>query len=166
MTPKEVAQLRERVVELLICDPETGVLIWRPSKYRRVSRRAGCRQRIGYRVVRIDGVLYYEHRIIWVVERGEWPEQIDHINGVKDDNRLVNLRPATHFTNRHNNSLMRTNTSGIKGVRYVSKERKWTAEVWLHNKKAFTSRFNTKKEAIRAIRAAREELHGEFANHG
>lgn len=93
----------ERARELLSYNPETGEL-------RRKTGRSGVRGVIaggiaynGYRLVTIDGKSWYAHRVIYLIMTGEWPpDQMDHINRVRDDNRWENLRPVTALENSQN----------------------------------------------------------------
>ena len=116
---------------LLAYDRETGLLTWRacPASGQGAVRmkpgaRAGCRSALGYMVVRINKVLYPAHRIIWLLETGQWPpEQVDHINEVKDDNRWENLRLATHAENtsyRHQARISRDgDSSALRAAKRV-----------------------------------------------
>jgi hypothetical protein len=98
---------------------------------------------------------------------GAWPlELIDHVNGVRHDNRIKNLRLATHEENLRNSNMPSNNTSGIKGVSWHSAGRKWVAYVNVTKKRFNLGLFDTIEEAEQAVRAARELNHGKFANHG
>jgi hypothetical protein len=94
-----------RVRELFIYDPETGVLTWRKSAGRKKAGDiAGTKHKHGYTVVNVDSKGYGAHQIIWLYVTGEWPNLIDHINGVRDDNRFANLRHADKAANARNRS--------------------------------------------------------------
>jgi hypothetical protein len=85
--------------KLLVYDAETGVLTWRVKASNRVNKgdRTGC-MRWDYRAIRVDGGLYLEHRVIWLLVTGAWPEGVvAHVNGDGHDNRWCNL---LHVTNR------------------------------------------------------------------
>jgi hypothetical protein len=88
---------------------------------------------------------------------GRWPEtEIDHINGVGNDNRPDNLREATHQLNLHNSVKGKRNTSGFLGVGWDRRKEKWRAQITVEWKNVFLGYFATKEEAYRAYLKARE----------
>lgn len=92
--------------------PETGVFIWR-----RTGIVAGCVDATNYIKIRFNGKLYYAHRLAWLYVYNEWPiEHIDHINRIKFDNRIENLRKSTHQENQWNKPVRIDNFLGVKGV--------------------------------------------------
>jgi len=118
----------QRLRELLNYDPETGIFTWRVAKSRRVhvGERAGWDRGKGWRVVEIDYRLYPEHTVAWLWMTGDWcPQQLDHRNRVRDDNRWSNLRLATKAQQQENKSLGKNNTSGAKGVTWVPYGTSW-----------------------------------------
>jgi hypothetical protein len=116
----------------------------------------------------IGGKNYSLHRIIWTHFYGEDPGsfQIDHIDGVRGNNRISNLRLANCFENARNTKAPKRNTSGVKGVSWDKKNFKWRAQIKVAGLRTNIGRFNTIEEAELAVRAAREKYHREFANHG
>lgn len=157
-------------------DPENGVFIWVEPRCVRIKPgdRAGSRTDQGYRRIEIFNRQIKEHRLAWFYMTGEWAEIIDHINGVRDDNRWVNLRAATDSGNRHNVQITSRSTSGVKGLHWHKRDRCWQAHIRL-NKKVHQRQFHpstfggcesAKQAAIDWIKHTRELLHGEFANHG
>ena len=81
----------------------------------------------GYMTVKIINSTYMLHRVIWLWVYGEFPpHDIDHINGDRADNRLVNLRAVTRQENMKNRCLSKNNKSGTTGV-YWSGQKKWLA---------------------------------------
>lgn len=98
---------------------------------------------------------------------GEWSKlQIDHINGVKTDNRWVNLREATHSQNQCNIALQKNNTSGFKGVNYDRRRDKWIAWLGIAGQSLYLGGYDTKEEAYRVVCAKREKEHKHFAHNG
>lgn len=89
----------------------------------------------------------------------------DHWNGNGLDNRICNLRPATISENNHNQMIRKDNTSGIKGVIWYKKNQKWRAKINC-NGETYQKYFADKNDAEEWVRAKREELHKDFANHG
>ena len=142
-------------------NPETGVVTNKTTKVRKVAagRIAGCMGDSGYLMVGINRRLYRVHRVAWALYYGEWPTNfIDHINGVRSDNRIANLRQATKSQNSYNSAKRSDNTHGHKGVYLCKKSGRWYVRVNSKN----IGRFIHKDDAIAARDAAAQELHGEF----
>lgn len=120
---------QERVKELFSYDAETGILRWRvrPVSHIHVDDVAGHRSNKGYLIVKVANRAYKAHRIIWLYAFGSWPQEIDHINRVKDDNRLSNLREVTQSENMLNRDLRTDNHSGVTGVYWSKEWQKWAA---------------------------------------
>jgi hypothetical protein len=164
--------------ERLAYDPESGVLTWKERPLGHFKQRqywlrwnklfagsvAGTISSNGYVVIEMDGVAHKAHRLAWQMTHGDLPKFIDHINGDRGDNRIENLRPASGSGNARNRKTQGNNTSGIKGV--VSERGKWKAQLSINRKHLSLGYFSTKEEAGRAVRSAREKLHGKFCNHG
>ena len=154
--------------ELLRYDPETGVLYWRVSvrSGARTGQRAGCPGNRGYRQVKICGQLYMAHRLIWLIVYGEFPpNEIDHINGVRDDNRLVNLRAVTRSENRMNQRIGVRNTSGYIGVSWCKQSSKWVVQISVNKQQINLGRFSDMHDAAR-VRKSAEIKYGYHPNHG
>lgn len=140
MTEQQMAAMaRDR----LAYDPDTGVLtrraaVGRGEARKRVGQRAGgVDKSVSYRCVSFGGKQHYEHRVIWLMVHGRWPKhQLDHVNGVRDDNRLCNLREATNAENNQNVwSARPASKTGLRGAspyrgRYVARIR--TPEGYKH----------------------------------
>jgi hypothetical protein len=153
----------EHLRALLAYDPATGLFTWLVAQSRRnhVGDVAGA-MRLGYRAIQIDGRHYCAHRLAWFYVHGRWPVyEIDHVNGVKADNRLLNLREATSLENKRNRKRCRRNTSGFKGVSAIG--RKWRAKIRTDEGRIYLGRFDTPEEAYAARCAAAQQYHGEFA---
>lgn len=143
-------------------DPETGDLIWKVKTSNRikVGEVAGYKSKAGYIVVCRTKLA---HRIIWEMHNGPIPEgmEIDHINHIKDDNRLENLRLVLSRKNKLNYPLYSNNTSSVAGVSWDAARNKWRVDI----SKTFIGRFSTFEEAVSVRKAAllKEEYH---ENHG
>ena len=142
-----------------------GHLIYKISTSRRVKVGdvAGCINARGYIVVGINGKPYPASRLIWIYFNDDIPEglQIDHINNIKTDNRIENLRTATNSQNMYNRLKHKDNTSGFKGVYYCKNTNKWAAQI----NKIHLGYFNKPELASTAYNIAANKLHGEFAKY-
>lgn len=139
-----------------------GELYWKqPGKSRQMGRPAGGINGDGYRRIKINGKLYAVHRLVWVMHGNDPVPFVDHINGEVLDNRIENLRAATHSQNCMNRRVRFDSKSGVKGVTW--KKNKWYTCVILDYKRHSAGSFDNKEEAIVALDKLREELHGEFA---
>jgi len=121
-----------RLKKLLDYNPLTGVFVWKVQASNRVSVGdvAGCRDAGKYWVIEVDKTLYKAHRLARLYMTGKMPrEQVDHINGVRSDNRFTNLREASHKENQHNARKRADNTSGHKGVSWHAASGKWRADI-------------------------------------
>lgn len=143
--------------------PSNGALHWRSGP--RSGKRAGYLDGRGYRQVRIRGDLIYAHRIVWKIETGDEPEQIDHRNGAGDDS-FDNLRAANNQGNSCNKLLTQANTSGYKGVSWHKQAKKWVAEITVNYKKKYLGLFDDAAESHAAYLVEARRLHGKFHNPG
>ncbi len=143
--------------EHLAYDPVTGII-----------KRDGVRiaDRIneqGYRRFRIGKKKYQAHRIAFLITYGYFPETVDHINTIKHDNRLCNLRAATDKQQHYNRGLTKNNTSGYKGVSHIKRNNKWLVRISLNKKEHIIGRFKCKHTAARHYNLAARMYHGAFA---
>jgi len=84
----------------------------------------------GYRKGSYRKKTFTAHRVLWMMLHGEWPDgEIDHINGVRGDNRIENLRCVTHAENLRNQRFRKENTSGVTGVYWNKRDEKWKAYI-------------------------------------
>jgi hypothetical protein len=154
----------DRVRQLLSYDPETGVFMWRERGMRRqLNRPITCKRR-GYVHVTIAYKNYPAHQLAWLYVHNEWPsKEIDHINGIRDDNRIANLRLATRTENQRNIAPLSNNKSGYKGVCWHAASGKWRAIIGVAHKQIHLGVFADKEAALKARRDAANEYFGEFA---
>jgi hypothetical protein len=151
----------ERVRELLSYDPDTGVFLW--IKARRavtVGAVAGSSYGNGYLRIKINDRAHLSHRLAWLYAHGEWPAaQIDHINGIRSDNRLVNLREATPGENQQNVASTRSTPSRRLGVTWDKRARKWRARIKINRKETHLGLFETIEGAAQARAKAKAQMH-------
>ena len=158
---------QEELKSILNYNSETGEFSWTPKKKWKKSSAVGSKKPSGYMQAGIGGKVYYQHRLAWLYMTGEMPDlEIDHINGIKDDNRWCNLRLATRSQNEMNTALSSANTSGIKGVSWDARNKKWCATIKIEKRTVWLGRHSSIESARKAIERARENMHGEFACDG
>lgn len=152
----------EYLRQILLYDPETGIWTW--LKGRRTGSIAGTITNTGYRQIMIDKVCYLGHRLAYFYMTGEWPEQVDHANCDRSDDRWVNLRNATHSQNKMNTPIQKNNTTGYKGVIYDSRRDKYYVRIKCDGISYFFGYYGTAIAASEVYIKVAGELHGEFAN--
>lgn len=159
----------EDVRKIFELEESTGILRWRFNPERAKcwnTRHAGKpvgSPSHGYLQVRV-GRLYQVHRLVWLYIHGEWPvDFLDHINGDKADNRLVNLRIATPSQNLCNRPMQKNNSCGFKGVRFRPHHKKWEGRINKDGRTVWRRYFDSAQEAAAARRLALSEFHNEFA---
>lgn len=154
----------EHLNELL--EYKDGELFWRVNRCNnkiKAGTMAGTYNRAGYKFVRIDGVKYSNHRIIFFMHYLYVPECVDHINGNGLDNRIENLRPATRLENQRNQRLSKANTSGAKGVRRQGN--KWRVDIKLETGLKYFGTYDDLELAELVAIEMRNKYFGEFARH-
>ena len=151
-------------------DSDTGDLWWiKRNKGRCFDKPVGTFDKItGY--VRVGctsgGVFrsYLAHRLAWFLYHGDWPkEDIDHINNIRDDNRIVNLREATRRENHGNRKVLEGGSSKYKGVSWYKRYCNWIAKIKINYKQIHLGYYTTEEEAALAYNKAALEHFGEYA---
>lgn len=151
---------QERLLEIFSYDPATGDLT------RRAPRRGnlGCINSQGYLRVKIGRQVYLAHRLVWKIYTGnEPPPMIDHIDGDPLNNRISNLREASHGNNQQNKGRQINNTSGHKGVSWSRAHKSWQASIMNAGESVWLGRYKILDDAVKVVADARNRLHGEFA---
>lgn len=136
--------------------------LWNP---RYAGKPAGHCDSYGYHQIKINSVYYLAHRMAWLFIHGEWPEkEMDHINGNRADNRLVNLRLCSRMQNMANSGRKSTNKSGYKGVYLKARhtKKRWASQIRAGGKQITLGYFDTPEAAHAAYVKAAKELHGAF----
>ena len=160
----------EEVARLFTYDRDSGVLYWRWRVNNRVPKtlEAGAQNKSnGYLYVKVHGRRYLVHRVVMLMRYGFYGEglEVDHINHVRNDNRLVNLRFVTHGENMRNKSVSSKSTTGVTGVDFSKAHKKYRARIRVNREFIHLGIFETLEEAA----AARAEANLKFNfnnNHG
>ena len=141
--------------------PETGQLVRKHStKGYPPNRKVGRKTDKGYLVTTFNGKTYKVHHLVWIFHGKSNCEEIDHINRVRSDNRIENLRPCTRVQNLANS---RAKGSGYKGVSVCKQTGRWVAQIGVNYKNIKIGRFDTAEEAAVAYNEAAKLYFGDFA---
>jgi len=143
-------------VKLFQYNRETGELFWKKSKQGvRPSRLAGSVDKKGYIIVVVNGFPYKAHRLIWLIVYGEYPpDQIDHVNRVKDDNRIGNLRSVNTQVNMMNVWLYVSYSSGVSGVYWYKNDKKWVSAIKVYGDRKHLGVYREWFDAVCARKSA------------
>lgn len=141
----------ERLRTMLNYDAESGLFVWR-KKHRGVSfgAVAGGAHRDGYVAIRFDGKRWQAHRLAWAYVYGGLPlSDVDHINRIRTDNRIANLRLVTPRENQSNG--LRARGSGVGATKVGNR---WKSYIHIDGKGRYLGSFPIREDAIAAYRAA------------
>lgn len=155
---------------MLDYEPETGFFKWKIPRGQivKIGDVAGGKTAHGYLRIQICGKRYMAHRLAWFFVHGEFPKyQIDHFDRDKLNNRIANLREATHGENQQNIvKAHKDGASGFLGVSYVAKGiKKYKAQITLDGKIKYLGCHATPEDAHLEYLKAKETMHP-FANIG
>jgi hypothetical protein len=153
---------QQRLKELFAYDPDTGILTRLVSTNRmaKAGTDAGTSDGAGYLRISIDRRRYRAHRLAWLYVHGEFPSaEIDHINRVRSDNRLLNLRAATKSENQQNTTTKVNNISGVKGVHWSKCAKKWQAEICVDGRSTYLGVYANLEAATAAYLTASASIH-------
>ena len=142
---------------------ETGIFYRKtPTRLRMVG--SPCQR--GYIRICLNKKIHKAHRLAWLYIHGKFPNnQIDHINGITNDNRISNLRDVSSLENQRNRKNASNNTSGVIGVNWVRGRGKWHSQIQIEGKKIWLGNFTDKQDAIDARKDA-EIKYNFHPNHG
>jgi hypothetical protein len=146
-----------------------GALYWKinTNKSKKLTgKRAGCYSSGAYGVVNLDGKNYSIHKVVYCMHTGEMPVVVDHINRIKTDHRIENLRAADHHTNNYNKETQKNNKLGVKNVCWNEQNKKYWVQVRAKGKTVVSKMFDSLELAELVATEARDKFHGKFANHG
>lgn len=147
-------------------DPDTGNLKWRlPQRQSEVGDILGYAHSGGYKSASIAGKAYLLHRLVWMFVYGYFPEQIDHINHDRQDNRLCNLREVNNTTNSKNTSLSVNSVTKVNGVSFMKSKNKFRAYIMVNRKQIHLGLYDSIEEA-RESRLLADIQYGFHSNHG
>lgn len=150
---------QEYLKEILHYDKETGIFIWKRNLSTKNKKEAGWIDGNNYRQINLKNKQYYCHRLAWLYEYGYFPEnEIDHINKIRNDNRICNLREVSRVCNARNGKLSINNTSGVKGVSFFKRDNNWTAQIMINYKTYKLGYYDDFDDAVCARLAAEQCL--------
>ncbi len=147
--------------KILAYNADTGVFTWaiKTGKKPMVGAIAGSTTANGYTRIRIYKKLYLAHRLAWLYVYGRTPKaEIDHVNQIKSDNRISNLREASSAQNKQNRKTQ-LGPSKYRGVTWLVANQKWRASIGHNYKNVYIGLFDTAEEASAAYCARAAELH-------
>jgi uncharacterized membrane protein len=152
---------------LLHYNADTGIFTWKIRRGGCSSNNvAGALSTNGYVTISIGKHRYRAHRLAWLYIYGVWTkEDIDHINHIRTDNRINNLRVVSHSDNCKNSSMRTDNTSNVVGVSYSPERKKWCAYITSNYKTTSLGRYKDFFEAVCARKSA-ENSYNFHTNHG
>lgn len=161
---------KEELFSKFTYNPEDGLFRYKndPSRGGTLGKKgdvAGRALSAGYPSIRVNDCLIFCHRMAWLFVHGEWPADgmtIDHINGIKTDNRICNLREASRSQNQVNRKIHSNNKSGVRGVSWDNNKQRWFAVIFFENKRYGLGYYKNIEDAKSAYQKKAEELHGNF----
>lgn len=153
---------RESLLKQVAYDPVTSTFTWTARKPGVVKGKFGWLGNEGYPMVKINGETHSVHCLVWLVETGEYPDlEVDHINGIRHDNRFSNLRLLTKSDNIRNQrkAQKRNKSTGVLGVSYNIKRNKFSAQITVDSRKIWLGRYDTLAEAQKVYVEAKRKYH-------
>ena len=151
-------------------EPETGHFRWcEAGRGVRVGSVAGSKTCYGYWQIKLNHRIYLAHRLAWFIATGEWSsKEIDHINGIRTDNRISNLREVNRSENMQNLGAAHSDnkTCGLLGVTWNKQHKRWQSKLQANKRIHHVGYFDTAEEAHQAYLLLKKQLHPTFARGG
>jgi hypothetical protein len=148
-------------------DYSNGVLYWKTSPRNGwTGKPVNHKTSNGYLKAKVDGKLIPVHRLVWLLHYGDTPELIDHINGIRHDNRIENLRICNDSENARNRAKSSNNTSGYQNVVWNKSNRNYNVQITVNKRKMHIGVFDDVELAALVAEEARHKFFGEFARKG
>lgn len=154
--------------EILHYDPVSGVFTWRAAPTNKIlpGKVAGTENWIGYVHITLRRKKYLAHRLAWLYMHGNWPQyQLDHVNRIRSDNRIDNLRECSNSENHQNSGIYSNNMSGYPGVFWNKKASKWAAQIMSNGDRKFLGYFSCAESARDAYLDAKKKFHPFYIHH-
>jgi len=146
---------REQLASIFEYDPDTGIVTGKESRgNRKAGKAVGHKCTGGYLQVRLNGKNLSVARIAFIMAFGTSPAQIDHINRIRDDNRICNLRESCQTRNARNKKVARNNTSGRSGVSFDKQSGLWKVRIGTGNGRKTVGMFRLLDDAVAARTSA------------
>lgn len=154
-------ELQARLKHAFVYDEDTGMFFHRRDGVNKKAMTPACstNKAIGYKTIRVDGRNAYAHRMAWVYVHGKQPNRIDHINGDRSDNRIVNLRSVTQSENLQNTVDKPQGGNELKGASFDKRTGRYFAYIGHKGKTRHLGRFNSAEEAHQAHLVAKRSMH-------
>lgn len=165
---------QEYLKSILSYNPKTGLFKWKERSFKKEcfsnswntrysNKTAGTlKESNGYVYISILKKNYFAHRLVWLYVHGEFPETgIDHINGIKHDNRFYNLRTANQSENCQNvkRAKISNKSTGLLGSSYNKQAKKYISSIQINGKRIYLGLFITAIEAHKEYLNAKRKLH-------
>ena len=134
-------------------DRDNGKLYWKNKTNNRckIGEEAGWVTDKGYRGIRIKGQVTSAHRIIYFLETGEQPGEVDHIDKNTLNNYYKNLRNGDEGINQNNTNIRKDNKSGVKNINWHKGKYQWQVQVMKDKKTKYIGSYNDFNDAIKAL---------------
>lgn len=157
----------EELLDTLTYNPDTGAFFWKnKGRGRQLNKEVGSWDMYGYKTVRLgkqnNNKSYKLHRLAWFYATGEWPKHdIDHLNGIRHDNRMENLRDVPRKMNLENQRKIknRPTKTGLIGAYFDSRKDMFYSRISHHDKSIYLGSFKTAEEAHNKYMETKRQIH-------